>query len=80
MLDGTWDYASGCTYATHMMGVLDPDGQKQIFVIPASQIRILNDWGGGRTLGLGGSGSNSVLIDKVFVPPTACSRTCGRTT
>ena len=26
MLDGTWDYASGCTYATHMMGVaLDPD-------------------------------------------------------
>jgi 3-hydroxy-9,10-secoandrosta-1,3,5(10)-triene-9,17-dione monooxygenase len=69
VLDGTWDYASGCTYATHMMGVaLDPDDQKQIFVITADQIRILDDWGGGRTLGLGGSGSNSVLIDKVFVP------------
>ena len=35
VLDGTWDYASGCTYATHMMHVaLDPDGQKQIFVNP----------------------------------------------
>ncbi len=26
VLNGVWDYASGCTYATHMMGVaLDPD-------------------------------------------------------
>jgi 3-hydroxy-9,10-secoandrosta-1,3,5(10)-triene-9,17-dione monooxygenase len=69
ILDGTWDYASGCTYATHMMGVgLDPDGQKQIFIVPADQIEVIDDWGGGRTLGLGGSGSNSVRIDKVFVP------------
>jgi 3-hydroxy-9,10-secoandrosta-1,3,5(10)-triene-9,17-dione monooxygenase len=69
ILDGTWDYASGCTYATHMMGVaLDPDQQKQIFIIPAEQITRLDDWGGAQTLGLGGSGSNSVLIDKVRVP------------
>ncbi len=69
ILDGMWDYASGCTYATHMMGVaLDPDGQKQIFVLSADQVEIQDDWGGGRTLGLGGSGSNSVRIDKVFVP------------
>ena len=69
VLDGTWDYASGCTYATHMMGVaLDPDGQKKIFIVPAEHIRVLDDWGGGRTLGLGGSGSNSVVIDKAFVP------------
>jgi 3-hydroxy-9,10-secoandrosta-1,3,5(10)-triene-9,17-dione monooxygenase len=70
ILDGTWDYASGCTYATHMMGVaLAPDGQRQIFIVPGDQIRIIDDWGGGRTLGLGGSGSNSVHIDHAFVPP-----------
>jgi len=69
ILDGTWDYASGSTYATHMMGVgLDPNGGKQIFCIPASQATRLDDWGGGQTLGLGGSGSNSMRIDKVFVP------------
>ncbi len=82
ILDGTWDYASGCTYATHMMGVaLDPDGQKQIFVVPADQVRILDDWGGGRTLGLGGSGSNSVRDRQgVRARRTGCSRTSGRTT
>jgi 3-hydroxy-9,10-secoandrosta-1,3,5(10)-triene-9,17-dione monooxygenase len=69
VLDGTWDYASGSTYATHMMGVaLDPDQQKQIFIVPASQVTHLDDWGGGRTLGLGGSGSNSIRISDVFVP------------
>jgi 3-hydroxy-9,10-secoandrosta-1,3,5(10)-triene-9,17-dione monooxygenase len=68
-LDGTWDYASGSTYATHMMGVgVDPDGQKQIFVVPFDQCTQLDDWGGGQTLGLGGSGSNSVRITGVFVP------------
>lgn len=69
ILEGTWDYSSGCTYATTMMGVaLDPDGGKQIFVLPFEQCERLDDWGEGRTLGLGGSGSNSVRIHGVFVP------------
>jgi 3-hydroxy-9,10-secoandrosta-1,3,5(10)-triene-9,17-dione monooxygenase len=69
ILDGTWDYASGSTYATTMMGVaLDPDGGKQIFALPFDQCEQLDDWGDGRTLGLGGTGSNSVRIDRVFVP------------
>ena len=82
VLDGTWDYASGCTYATHMMGVaLDPDGQKQIFVIPADQIRDPRRLGRRahararrQRLELGGDRQG------VRARPTECSRTCGRTT
>ncbi len=69
VINGIWDYASGCTYATHMMGVaFGPDQEKLIWAMPASEIRILDDWGGGQTVGLGGSGSNSVEISDVFVP------------
>jgi 3-hydroxy-9,10-secoandrosta-1,3,5(10)-triene-9,17-dione monooxygenase len=68
-LDGTWDYSSGCTYATTMMGVaVDASGNKMIFALPFEQCERLDDWGGSHTLGLGGSGSNSVRIDHVFVP------------
>ncbi len=39
-----------------------------IFVIPRAQLTVLPDWGGDATLGMRASGSNSVKIDKVFVP------------
>lgn len=69
ILDGTWDYSSGCAYATAMMGVAkDPDGHPQIFVVPFDECERLDDWGDGRTLGLGGSASYSVRISNVFVP------------
>lgn len=42
------------------------------FVLPRGtgegSYEVLEDWGGGRTLGLGGTGSNSVRIENQFVP------------
>jgi 3-hydroxy-9,10-secoandrosta-1,3,5(10)-triene-9,17-dione monooxygenase len=37
-------------------------------VIPREQVTVLDDWGGGVTLGMNASGSNSVRVDPVFVP------------
>ena len=37
-------------------------------IVPRDQIQILDDWGGDRSLGMRGSGSNSVKLDDVFVP------------
>ncbi len=72
-VSGTWAYSSGVPYSTHFMGTAlrtGADGKKEKFlvVIPRGQYTILNDWGGGRTMGLQSSGSNSVLVDDVFVP------------
>lgn len=69
----TFNYCSGVPYSTHFMGttLLDmPDGGRQqlVIVIPRSEYTIVDDWGGGQTLGMQGSGSNSVILDDVFVP------------
>ena len=72
MVDGTWNYCSGIPYATHFVGnvILRENGTARglIFVIPRAQLTVLPDWGGDATLGMRASGSNSVKIDKVFVP------------
>lgn len=72
-LSGTWDYNSGCTYASHMMPVAPvtlEDGSTQLwmFILPREQFTILDDWGFGRTIGLHASSSNTIVIDDVFVP------------
>jgi 3-hydroxy-9,10-secoandrosta-1,3,5(10)-triene-9,17-dione monooxygenase len=75
LIDGTWDYCSGVTYSTHALLCaveLDADGartpRRHMVIVPRADYEILDDWGGGRTLGLGGTGSNSVRVDKQFVP------------
>lgn len=72
-LSGRWDYNSGCTWSTHFMPVaryVDEEGEPVdlMFVVPRDQFEILDDWGGGRTIGLNASSSNSIVIDDVFVP------------
>ncbi len=42
-------------------------------VIPREQVTVLDDWGGGSTLGMNSSGSNSVRADRVFVPAQCTS-------
>ena len=37
-------------------------------VLPRGDYTVLDDWGGGATLALQGTGSNSVRVDDVFVP------------
>lgn len=75
VVSGTWDYCSGIAHATHFMGnALVPardgrDGPANIVVvIPRDQVTVLDDWGGGVTLGMNSSGSNGVRVDGVFVP------------
>jgi 3-hydroxy-9,10-secoandrosta-1,3,5(10)-triene-9,17-dione monooxygenase len=66
-VSGSWDYSSGITWSTHFMGtVFAPDGQI-VVTVPRDRVTVLDDWGGGRTLGLNASGSNTVVLEDVFV-------------
>ena len=67
-VSGRWDYSSGITWSTHFMGtVFAPDGQI-VVTVPRAQVEVLDDWGGGRTIGLNATGSNTVVLDDVLVP------------
>ncbi|HKN53514.1 MAG TPA: acyl-CoA dehydrogenase family protein [Amycolatopsis sp.] len=71
-LEGTWNYCSGSPYATHFLGhTLVPAGEggppaPMAFVIPRSEWTRLDDWG--HYLGLKGSGSHSIRIERGYVP------------
>lgn len=73
VVDATFNYCSGVPFSTHFMGTTlleEEDGSRSqlVVLIPREQYTILDDWGDGRTLGMQGSGSNSVRVDEVFVP------------
>ena len=75
-LNGTWRYATGAPYLTHFTlnarivenGVeqVNEDGSPKFlsFVIPASQVRIINDW---NTMGLKASATHSFEVKDVLV-------------
>jgi 3-hydroxy-9,10-secoandrosta-1,3,5(10)-triene-9,17-dione monooxygenase len=76
LVSGRWRYCTGIPYATHFMagttieqepGAEEPPRQL-IFLIPRGQYTMLEDWGGGRDLGDQASGTNTVVVDDVFVP------------
>lgn len=72
-ISGRWDYCSGITHATHLMGVAvvqdDTAERRQVmFVVPREQIAVLDDWGGGATIGMEASGSNTVVVEDAFIP------------
>lgn len=74
VIDGTWPYSSGAPYSTHFLGQTmapgahpdDPPGPILLFVIPRAQWEMVDDWHG--VLGMRGSGSHSVRIDRQWVP------------
>ena len=71
--NGQWNYSSGVPVATHWMGgtlLTGPDGKKRAvdIIVPREQIEIIPDWGGDRSLGMRGSGSQSVKLTDVFIP------------
>ena len=77
VVSGTWDYCSGIAHATHFMGNAMVTGTNEegrgggrgiTTVMPREQVTVLDDWGGGSTLGMSSSGSNSVRVEEVFVP------------
>lgn len=77
IINGVWPYASGIPYATHFMGtakILNADGtpapdsppRTVIAIVPADRFTMLEDWGD--SLGMRGSGSNSVRVENAFIP------------
>ncbi len=71
-IKGTWDYASGCAHATHMLvvaHVIDPLTLARTHAIMAIMDRrhysIVKNW---NVFGMQGTGSNRIVIDDVFVP------------
>jgi 3-hydroxy-9,10-secoandrosta-1,3,5(10)-triene-9,17-dione monooxygenase len=72
IIDGVHGYCSGSPYATHFIGhtlVAGEGGEPpapMVFVVPRAQWRRLDDWGA--QLGLKGSGSHSVAIEKAHIP------------
>ncbi len=71
LISGTWPYCSGSPYATHVMAhalAAGEDGGPPVpvlFVAPRDQWRRLDDWAG--QLGLRGSGSHSVVLERAVV-------------
>ncbi len=70
---GRWAYSSGAPYGSHFiatsMGPL-PDGRMAVLapIVPMEQCTVVDDWGGANSIGLRASGSNTVVVDDVFVP------------
>ncbi len=69
-VSGRWDYCSGATYSTYVVALaLVAGSDERIMVaIPRSDYEILDDWGRGATIGLGGTASNTIVADDAFVP------------
>jgi 3-hydroxy-9,10-secoandrosta-1,3,5(10)-triene-9,17-dione monooxygenase len=73
-VSGRWSYSSGVPVATHFLGggkIDQGEGKPPKlthFIVPRDKIDILPDWGGGATLGMEASGSNTVELIDVFVP------------
>jgi len=84
IINGTFNYCSGVPYSNHLLGTApvnagstddrvstwaaDTKTNLIEFMLPRGSYEILDDWGGGRTLGLNGSGSFSVKVENAFVP------------
>jgi 3-hydroxy-9,10-secoandrosta-1,3,5(10)-triene-9,17-dione monooxygenase len=71
VLNGEWDYVSGCDIATHIIGgvrVDTTDGtppEPRVAIVDRNDFSIVDDW---HTFGMRGTGSRRVLLKDVFVP------------
>ncbi|WP_084351708.1 acyl-CoA dehydrogenase family protein [Millisia brevis] len=72
LISGTWRYCSGAPYSTHFFPVITVPAtdERPEFrawaVVERDDYTVLDDWG--RVIGMRGSGSNGIRIDKAFVP------------
>ena len=71
-VNGAWDYASGCSLATHFFGstmVRDPETQASLgnawILFDRDQFKIVDNW---NVIGMQGTGSRRVVIEDAFVP------------
>jgi 3-hydroxy-9,10-secoandrosta-1,3,5(10)-triene-9,17-dione monooxygenase len=65
VLNGDWDYVSGCDIATHVIGGIRVDNDARVAVIDRSDFTIVDDW---HVIGMRGTGSRRVAVEDVFVP------------
>lgn len=65
-LAGTWSYVSAVAFADHALIAANvPDGGVWYFAVPAVDFRVEDTW---FTVGMRGTGSNTIVLDDVFVP------------
>jgi alkylation response protein AidB-like acyl-CoA dehydrogenase len=69
-VSGQWSFSSGCTGATVVGVGISPSGASgqplpRMAVLPAGKVRIQRNWD---VIGLAGTGSHDVVVDKVVVP------------
>lgn len=66
-LTGRWNFSSGCDHAQWaFLGAIQPDtGDYLTVLVPRTDYRIDDVW---HVVGLSGTGSNDIVIDRAFVP------------
>jgi alkylation response protein AidB-like acyl-CoA dehydrogenase len=65
-LSGRWPFASGSDHFEWIiLGAKEADDEAYLYLVPKSDFRIDKDW---RVAGLSATGSNTVVLDDVFVP------------
>jgi 3-hydroxy-9,10-secoandrosta-1,3,5(10)-triene-9,17-dione monooxygenase len=69
VLNGTWDYVSGCDIATHVIGGISvtrgEEKEPLVAIIERNDFSIIDDW---NTIGMRGTGSRTVVVRDAFVP------------
>jgi alkylation response protein AidB-like acyl-CoA dehydrogenase len=68
ILSGEWHFLSGIDYAQWALLCIEPEGDEQsvrFAAVPSASFRKLDNW---QTLGMRGTGSKSIHLDRVFVP------------
>lgn len=72
VLNGGWDYSSGCDIATHFLGQFvvpppDPGGAFSLFIalVDRSDYEIIDNWD---VVGMRGTGSKRVVVKDLLVP------------
>jgi 3-hydroxy-9,10-secoandrosta-1,3,5(10)-triene-9,17-dione monooxygenase len=73
--EGQWMFCSGSLHGTwgyFGMKIVDEQGKlvdQMLMTVPFSEVEILDDW---YTMGMKGTGSNSVTMKNVFIPDRRC--------
>lgn len=66
ILNGQWDYVSGCDIATHVIGGVSVEGGVPLVaIVDRADFTIVEDWD---TIGMRGTGSRTVVVRDGFVP------------
>jgi 3-hydroxy-9,10-secoandrosta-1,3,5(10)-triene-9,17-dione monooxygenase len=69
ILNGEWNYVSGCDIATHVIGgikvVSEAGEEPRVGIVDRRDVTIVDDWD---TIGMRGTGSRRVVVRDAFIP------------